>query len=459
MLWGRRTLAARSPTFCSRIGTLHASTTVVWPHRPHSGTASTPDATTGNGEDSTLSSITAAGIRIRGDDKVNQTSCSRSARFSELLDCNVFFKREYEHRTGSFKERGARNVLECLSPEQKAKGVIAASAGNHALALAYHGRAMGIPVTVIMPSIAPLTKVQKCEAYGARVVIEGEHLLESRVVADAIGEEEGLTYVNGYDDKGIIDGTGTIGLEILAQCPDVDCIVVPVGGGGLIAGIAIAVKSILPHVEIIGVEPALCPSWSNALAAGAPVTVDMKGRSTLADGLAVTSVGPRAFRLGAQHVDEMLLVDEKSIALAVLRLLENERCVVEGGGVAGLAAMLDPSNAARFRGKNVVVPLCGSNVDTPVLGRVIERGLAADGRIHRLRVWVSDRPGGIASLTALISSVGVSVKDVHHERAWVYDDVSSVAITTILETRNAQHALQLQDVLDAANMQYKWTSL
>jgi len=373
--------------------------------------------------------------RIR--DGIVRTPCQRSHWLSEMTGSHLYLKREQEQFTGSFKERGARNALLSLTEEEACLGVVAASAGNHALALCWHGLQLGIPVTVVMPTIAPMAKVDKCKIFGANVVIHGSHIGEAKQHAlDVYGD---LSYINGYDDLPIIAGTGTLGMEMLEQLPDADAVVVPIGGGGLIAGIALAVKTLNPNVRVIGVEPQRCASYTAALAAGMPVLADVV--PTLADGLAVPKVGSNAFSVARHWVDETVVIDEQDVALSVLRLLEGEKMVVEGGGATGLAAMLPgrPLDRADLKGKKVLVPLCGGNIDVTVLGRVIERGLAADGRLIRLTVPVSDRPGGIAELTTALADSGASVKDIFHERAWLHTSVDRVVIKAILETRGPEH--------------------
>eukprot|EP00730_Choanoeca_flexa_P005888 TRINITY_DN12044_c0_g1_i2.p2 TRINITY_DN12044_c0_g1~~TRINITY_DN12044_c0_g1_i2.p2 ORF type:complete len:427 (+),score=98.17 TRINITY_DN12044_c0_g1_i2:4054-5334(+) len=379
-------------------------------------------------------------------DGVSTTPCEQSATLSEMTKTNLFFKREYLHPTGSFKERGARNALKMLTKEQKQRGVIAASAGNHALGLAYHGSDLGIPVYLVMPLFAPLTKVQNCRSYGANVTTQGAHIGEAMVIAKEMAVEKGLIYINGYDDEAIIAGQGTCALEILEQVPDVDAIVVPIGGAGLIAGIALAVKTLRPEVEVIGVEAESCPSFTKALEAGQPVTVQVS--STLADGLAVPQVGSRAFKVAKDRVDKVVCVREKDVAIAVLRLLEIGKAVVEGAGAAGLAALL-VDKLPHLGGKNVVCLLCGGNIDVPVMGRVLERGLAADGRLVKFRIDVPDRPGSIAQLTKITAEIGGSVKDIQHERAWLQTDIHSVTISLVVETRSREHAQELQRVLEA----------
>ena len=311
--------------------------------------------------------------------------------------------------------------------------------------MAYHAKQQGIPCTVYMPTIAPLTKIQACRDIGAEVVVQGEHIGEARDAAVKVAAEKGLTYINGYDHPNIIAGAGTMGLEILEQVPDVSAVVVPVGGAGLIAGVAVAIKSMRPDVRIIGVEPENMPSLAAAMAAGHPVDTPLGG-ATLADGLLVPKVGLNAYHLACKYVDEMVTVREKYIALAMLRLVEAEKCIVEGGGATGLAAALQ-GVLPDLAGKKVVFPLCGGNVDTPVLGRVIDRGLAADSRLVRFVATVPDRPGGIQRLTTQLAESGASVKDLFHERAWLDHDFSSVHIVCVAETRGAQHTSEMFDAL------------
>ena len=401
-----------------------------------------------------LSDITRAQFRIR--DHVVHTPFEKSLRLSELFDCEIYTKLEFRQATGSFKERGAANVILQLDGEQRKKGVVAASAGNHALALARHGPRSGVPVTVVMPVIAPLTKVSNCRSMGARVLLAGNHLLEARDIADDLRQKEGLTYVNGYDDLAILAGQGTVGLEMLNQVSNLDAIIVPIGGGGLIAGVALAVKSINSKCQVIGVEPERCASWSAAVKAGKPVPVN--SLATLADGLAVTTVGSNAFEIAEKLIDDVVTVSESSIALSILRLLENESYVVEGGGATAIAGFID-GKLDYLKGKKVGVILCGGNIDMPVLGRVIERGLTADGRIHRFVATVSDRPGGIARLTDCIAKSGASVKDLYHERASVLEDVAVVSITCTVETRDVDHAKELQGVLTEAGVAFKWGAM
>lgn len=386
--------------------------------------------------------IGAAAYNIRGG--VEITPCSRS-HMSALTGMEIYFKKDFMQYTGSFKERGARYVLKMLTPEQREHGVIAASAGNHALALAYHGNSLKILVTVVMPLIAPMMKIQLCKQYGANVIVKGKDLSESKAIAMRMAKEKGLMYVNGYDHPHILAGQGTMGLEIMDQVPDADAVVVPVGGAGLIAGIAVAVKSINSSVKVYGVESERCASFSAALKVGKPVFT--AAQPTLADGLAVPVVGVNAFATAAPLVDKTLVVNEEFIALAILRLIEMEKAVVEGAGAIGLAAVL-ANLAPELKGKKVVIPLCGGNIDTSILGRCLERGLVADGRLCRFLVTISDRPGGIADLTKRLAGIGVSIKELAQDRAWLKADVFSVQVKCVCETRDEEHCKELATLLN-----------
>ncbi|KAG5183839.1 tryptophan synthase beta subunit-like PLP-dependent enzyme [Tribonema minus] len=396
----------------------------------------------------TFEDVSTAMYRIR--DGIVRTPCLRSHFLSELCQADIYLKQEFTQFTGSFKERGARNALMKLTAEEKRRGVIAASAGNHALALAWHGRQMGIPVTVCMPVLAPMTKVSKCKVFGANVVQHGMHIIEAKDHAQSAPEFEGMKYINGYDHPDIIAGAGTMGMEILEQVPNVEVVVVPVGGAGLIAGIALAVKTLRPDVKVIGVEPEFCPSYTAALEA---ITTP-----TLADGLAVPMVGHNAFAVAKNLVDSVHLVTERCVALAVLRLVEMEKYVVEGGGCAGLAALLPGGSLdiASLKGKKIVVPLCGGNIDVPVLGRVIDRGLAADSRLVRFITPVSDRPGGIATLARIISDSGGSIRDIYHERAWLHTHMDQVQIKCVVEVTGKDHQQLLHDNLESAGFSLIW---
>ncbi|MGI8891087.1 MAG: threonine ammonia-lyase [Chthoniobacterales bacterium] len=371
---------------------------------------------------------------------VYESPCPQSIPLSELTGMEIYCKLDNLQRTGSFKERGARNALVQLSDEQKKKGVIAASAGNHAQALAYQGRLLGVPATVVMPKFAPLIKVNNCQKLGATVVLEGNDFAAAKARAHEIGEEKGFAYIDGYDDPAIIAGQGTAGLEIVAQVPNLDAVIVPVGGGGLLAGVSLAVKTLRPNAKVIAVEGDHVASFTAALAAGKPVRAEM--RPTLADGLAIAQIGSNAYEIAHRHTDRVLLVNEEQIALSILRIVELEKGVVEGAAATPLAACLS-GQLPELAGKRVVLLLCGGNIDPNVLSRVIERGLVADGRLSRFTATISDRPGGLADLAAQIAGVGASVKQVVHDRAFASSDVSAVNVLCTVETRDRAHLEEL----------------
>jgi threonine dehydratase len=387
----------------------------------------------------TLEDIQAARKRIEG--AVYYSPCPESIPLSELTGMKIFTKLDYEQRTGSFKERGARNALAQLPADQQQRGVIAASAGNHAQALAYQGKLLGIPATVVMPKHAPLIKIGNCEKLGATVVLHGKDFSEAKEKAHEIGNERGLAYIDGYDDPAIIAGQGTMGLEILEQVPDVDAVVVPVGGGGLLAGVAVAVKSLRPQTKVIAVEADHVASFSAAIQAGKPVRIEME--PTLADGLAIAQVGTNAFATAAPLIDRIVVVSEEQIAVSILRIVELEKGVVEGSAATPLAACLS-GQLPELAGKRVVLLLCGGNIDPNVLSRVVERGLVADGRLARFTAIISDRPGGLADLAAKIASAGASIKQVVHDRAFAGSDVSAVHVQCTVETRNHAHLEELR---------------
>ncbi|CAF0981816.1 unnamed protein product [Rotaria magnacalcarata] len=385
--------------------------------------------------------IAAAAYRIKFG--VERTPCT-SSHLSKVTGMDLYLKKEFLLHTGSFKERGARNTLMTLPPEEKGRGVIAASAGNHALAVCYHGQQLGIPVVVVMPRHAPIMKVNNCRSFGAVVIVRGMDLSESKRVALKLSKMFQLRYVNGFDHPNILAGQGSLGLEVLDQVPDVDAIVVPTGGGGLLAGIAVAVKSVNPRVQVIAVESERAPGFLTSWKAGRPVFTECL--STLADGLAVSLVGANAFATAAPLVDKVVSVSEEYIAIAILRLVEMEKAVVEGAGAAGLAAILQ-GLLPELKGKKVVIPLCGGNIDTTVLGRVLERGLVADKRLVKVWLTVSDRPGSLAQMCKLFSTAGASVKDIYHERAWLKSDMFSVQIQVVLEVRDSEHADEVTKII------------
>lgn len=393
----------------------------------------------------TLADIRAARRRIAGG--VVYTPCPPSIPLSEITGAQIWCKLDNLQRTGSFKERGARNALLRLPPEQRKRGVIAASAGNHAAALAYHGRLLRIPVTVVMPDYAPLIKISTSRSLGARVVVHGRDFAEARAEADRLVAEEGLAYIHGFDAPDIIAGQGTLGLEILEQVKNADAIVCPVGGGGLLAGLAVAVKSLRKKVNIIGVESTATGNLTAALKARRPVL--RPRRPTLADGLATLTVGANSLALIRGRVDRVVQVGEDWIAHAILRFVEREKIVVEGAAATPLAALM-AGLLPELKGKRVVLVACGGNIDPAILSRIIEKGLVHDGRITRFTAVISDRPGGLARLTRVIADSGASIKDIEHDRAFSGPDVSAVNAVCTVETRDRAHIRDLHRALRRA---------
>ncbi len=396
----------------------------------------------------TFHDIEQARDRIKG--AVYFSPCSPSIPLSEVTGMEIFCKLDNLQRTGSFKERGARNALAQLPADQQKRGVIAASAGNHAQALGYQGKLLGIPATVVMPKFAPLIKVSNCQKLGANVVLHGDDFGEAKARAHEIAKEKGLAYIDGYDDPAIIAGQGTVGLEITEQVPDADAVIVPVGGGGLLAGVALAVKTVRPQTKIIAVEADHVASFSAALRAGKITRIKME--PTLADGLAIPQVGRNGFEIAKSRVDKTVTVTEEQIALAILRIVELEKGVVEGAAATALAACLS-GQLSELSGKRVVLIFSGGNIDPNILSRVIESGLVADGRLSRFTAIISDRPGGLADLTAKIASTGASIKQVVHDRAFAGSDVSAVHVLCTVETRNKQHLNEVLDRLKQAGVQ------
>ena len=401
----------------------------------------------------TYENILAAAKRI--ENGVLKSPCRLSKKLSKMCDANIFVKNDYLQMTGSFKERGALNSILQLTKAKRAQGIIAASAGNHALALAYHGSRLGVPVTVVMPTIAPMTKISNCRELGAEVIVDGSNFTEATNIAKSIGVKRNLTYIHAFDNPPVIAGQGSIGLEILEQCPEVHAVLVPVGGGGLIAGVGMAIKEMHPEVEVIGVEPATCASLCAALKLGRPVEIE--ACPTIADGLAVKEVGSNVFPIVQKYVDRVVTVDEHHIALAVLRLVEQEKAVVEGAGAVALAAML-AGILPELKAKNVVILLCGGNIDVTLLGRVIDHGLAADGRISRFKAIISDRAGSLSAFTKVIGDTGASIMETTHDRAFTGDEFSMVRVECTVATRDAEHRDQLAHVLSSAGYPCKFSA-
>ena len=367
---------------------------------------------------------------------IHETPCAYSQTLSELSGARCFVKLENLQMTGSFKERGAANLLLQLEPAERARGVIAASAGNHGLAVAFHASRLAIPAVIVMPEWAPLIKVTSARRYGAEVILTGANFDEAYDHAREVAATRALTFVHPFDDPRVIAGQGTLGLELLEQQPDMDAVLVPVGGGGLIAGVALAVKSRRPAVRVIGVQAQAIAAMQRSLQAGARVRVD--AASTLADGIAVRLVGEHAFALAQRHVDEVVTVTEEELANAILLLLEIEKTVVEGAGAAPLAALLNRSLG--LRDARVVLVLSGGNIDVTMLSRIIERGLVKDGRLVRLGVILRDQPGALARVTALIAETRANILHIEHDRAFArHAAIGETEVELTLETSGRDH--------------------
>ena len=397
----------------------------------------------------TLQDIERARARIKDD--IYMSPCAHSETFSKLTGNKVYFKLENLQMTGSFKERGALNKILTLTDEEKRNGVIAASAGNHAQGVAYHATRKGVRSTIVMPAAAPLIKVTRTKEYGAEVILHGASYDEAFEEAWRRREAEGLTFIHAFDDDAVMAGQGTIGLELLEQNPYLEAVLVPIGGGGLISGIAVAMKEINPRVRIIGVQTARLPSMKRALDEQAPVT--LPAAITLADGIAVRRAGARTLPVVSKYVDDIVTVDEEEIANAILLLLEREKTVAEGAGAAALAALVQ--GRAKLEGKKVAVVICGGNIDVNMLSRIIERGLVKDGRLVRVRVRIPDHPGGLHKLTGEIASVRANIQEVIHNRAFSRVDLGETAVDLTLETRGAEHIAQLVQLLDACGYEHQ----
>lgn len=364
------------------------------------------------------------------------TPCPRAMAFDDVSPGTLHLKLENLQRTGSFKDRGSLNRLLHLDDDERRRGVVTASAGNHAQAVAYHARRLGIPCTVVMPETAPLIKVSNTEGYGARVIQLGEVLDDSAVEAYRLVDEDGLVMIHPFDDPRVIAGQGSIGLEILEQVPEVDVIVVPVGGGGMISGIALAVRNLAPHVRIIGVEADAAPSARASRDAGEIVKIT--NSRTLADGIATKRVGEHTFPIIEALVDDLVSVSEEEIASAVLLLLERQKSVVEGAGAVSLAALARGAVEVA-PDETAVLVVSGGNIDVNMVSRIIDRGLVADGRLARLLVKVPDLPGSLAGLTRLVASLGANVLETSHRRGFADISVGDVEILFTLETRGRAH--------------------
>ena len=397
-----------------------------------------------------LNDIAAAQSRILG--RVRRTPLVESPALSELTRGDVRLKLENLQFTGSFKERGACNRLEQMPIEERARGVITASAGNHAQAVARHGARLGVSVTVVMPEATPLVKVTATRRFGAQVILSGGNYDEAATLAAKLGTERELTYLHPFEDPWVIAGQGTVGLEILADAPDLDAVVVPVGGGGLIAGVAVAVKESNPRVRVLGVEARRFPSMKHALESIPPPS--LPGGKTIADGIAVRRVGELTRELTRKYVDEIALVDEAEIAQAVLLLLEREKTVVEGAGAVGVAALLH-HRFENLEGKRVAVVLSGGNIDVNLISRIIEHGLVQTGRLVRFVVTVPDVSGMLAELTRVVADSRANVLELNHDRAFSGAELGETLIELVLETHGIEHIADVAERLRAAGYRFE----
>lgn len=389
----------------------------------------------------TLQDVQAAHRRIR--DFIYCSPAPHSAELSKITGQDVFLKLDNLQRTGAFKERGALNKILSLSASEKARGVIAASAGNHAQAVAHHATQRGIRSRIVMPLMTPLVKVSATTNFGAEVVLHGANYDEACAEAVRLGEEEGLTFLHPFDDDAVIAGQGTIGLELMNQIHGLEAIVIPIGGGGLIGGVACAIKETAPGIRVIGVQTERLPSMLRAAEAGHPVTVPAE--ATIADGIAVRRSGERTLPLVQRYVDELVTVDEEEIANAILVLLEQEKTLAEGAGAAALACLLQ--HKTKLNGHRTAVLVCGGNIDVSLLARIIERGLVKDGRRTRLRIHLTDRPGALHSLTRIIADARANIVQTSHDRAHYGVNLGDTVIDVTLETRGGSHIAEIERML------------
>ena len=400
-----------------------------------------------------LNQIISAREKMKG--IIHQTPLDFSQTFTDMSHNEVYLKLENLQKTGSFKVRGSINKLTSLSKEELSKGVIAASAGNHAQGVAYSSKMLNIPCTIVMPKGAPLSKIQATKNYGAEIVLEGDVFDDALAHAMELSEKQGFTLVHTFDDDEIIAGQGTVGLEILEQLPDVEAIICPVGGGGLIAGIAVAVKEKNPNVAIYGVEASACPSMAQSLLEKKPITVP--STPTVADGIAVKKPGVRNLEIVEKYVDDLVTVDELEMIRTMFLLLERNKLLVEGSGASSLAALL--YEKLNIKGKKVVALLSGGNVDVNFISRIIERGMVEAGRYARFSIIIVDKPGGLQRVLTNITEADANILSVHHTRMGrnIYPGYTEIEFA--VETKSHEHILDLQKALTAKGYRVDFWSL
>jgi threonine dehydratase len=397
----------------------------------------------------TLADVLAA--RERFGNAVYRSPCVRSEMLSRITGQGVYLKLENLQMTGSFKERGALNRIAMLTPEQAKHGVVAASAGNHAQGVAYHATLRGIRSVIVMPLTTPLVKVTATRDFGAEVVLHGANYEEACVEATRLCAEQRMTFIHPFDDLLVMAGQGTIGLEMLEQVEGLEAVVVPIGGGGLIGGIACAVKESNPKVHVIGVQTARLPSMKEAIAEGHPVS--LPPATTIADGIAVRRAGDITFPVVEKYVDEIVTVDEDEIASAILTLLEREKTLAEGAGATALAALLQQRTSLP-KGTKTGVLVCGGNIDVTLLNRIIERGLVQDGRLIRLRIHLLDKPGALKDLTEIIAKYRVNIVDTLYNRAYYGVNIGDTAIDITMETRSREQVAELLAALTSEGYKF-----
>jgi threonine dehydratase len=392
-----------------------------------------------------LADVQAAAKLIAG--AVIDTDCDESRTLGEILACRVWLKFENLQFTAAFKERGALNRLSALSADESQRGVIAMSAGNHAQGVAYHAKRLGIPATIVMPVGTPMVKVENTRRHGAEVIVEGATLEDAAAFARKRGAERQMTFIHPYDDIGVIAGQGTVALEMLRAVPEIDTLVVPIGGGGLISGIAVAAKALKPDIRIVGVQAALYPSMYNAING---TSLPMRGDS-LAEGIAVKAPGKITTEIVRALVDDIVLVSEDQLERAVSMLIAIEKTVVEGAGAAGLAAML--AQPAQFKGRKVGLVLCGGNIDTRLLASVLTRELAREGRLSQLAIDLVDRPGQLAAVATLLGEAGANIVEVSHQRTFSDLPAKGTLLEVVIETRDRAHLDETVTLLAQAGFQ------
>jgi threonine dehydratase len=390
----------------------------------------------------TLDDIRAAAKTIQG--QVLRTPMRHSRTLSEIAGCDIYLKFENLQFTASFKERGARNRLEALSPEERKRGVAAMSAGNHAQGVAYHAGRLGIPATIVMPVTAPFTKVKHTRDFGATVILEGNDLKQANIAARIIADRDGLTFIHPYDDTKVIAGQGTIGLEMLEDVPALDTLMIPVGGGGLISGIAVAAKALRPDIAIYGAQAELYPVMRQAMR-NEPLTEDPPAQ-TIAEGIAVKQPGALTTEIVKALVTDILLVNEAAMEHALAMILEIEKSVIEGAAAAGFAAVL--KNPALFKGRKVGIVMSGGNIDMRMLSNVILRELSREGRILTLDVAIADQPGALSRVAALVGEAGGNILEVSHNRMLSGLSAKSATLGMVIEARDAQHATEIRTGLE-----------